>query len=254
MNRLTQLNIQPTSNHPSTPTRRAVLAHSLFNALPSFNLCARGDAHRPALEQSIRRQFQVHYTAEVSHFAPLLLQMEDLTSSDSQHQTQAIVGLRAASAGPLFLESYLDAPIEQELTHRLNVPVARDRLLEIGNLVSLHPGSSALLFLVMTAIAKQAGYQWLVFTATPQVNKIIRRLNADPIILRAADGNRLGLEVDKWGSYYHRTPQVTAIPVCSALEAATAAPWANQMLDRFRPTITRLAARLAAVRPAEAVQ
>ena len=48
----------------------------------------------------------------------------------------AALGYRRAHAGPLFLEAYLDHPVEQLVGARLTRTVAREQIVEIGNLAA----------------------------------------------------------------------------------------------------------------------
>ena len=55
---------------------------------------------------------------------------------------RAVVGLRPAMQGALFLEQYLDAPACQMIAARSGVPVRREQVIEVGNLAALAPGGA----------------------------------------------------------------------------------------------------------------
>jgi hypothetical protein len=93
---------------------------------------------------------------------------------DQVASSAARLGMRpAASAPELFLEQYLDRPVEQEIAARANCPVGRDGIVEICNLAADQRGASRHLFVLLTAVLAAASYRWIVFTATPQVEKLI---------------------------------------------------------------------------------
>ncbi|HUH37578.1 MAG TPA: thermostable hemolysin, partial [Spongiibacteraceae bacterium] len=111
-------------------------------------------AGRAEVERHIAEAFQRAYGAMVTTFCPTLLALR------RAGQLCAAVGLRPALE-PLFLESYLSAPVQQVLGSRVDAPVRRSQLAEIGNLVS-NGGASPLLLLLLTAAAERAGFEWLV--------------------------------------------------------------------------------------------
>ena len=81
-----------------------------------------GSPRRQEAESFIRSVFAHHYGADVSAFAPNLLLLEQ------NDRTIAATGWRAASDESLFLERYLDQPIEQAMAKLAGQPVARERI------------------------------------------------------------------------------------------------------------------------------
>jgi tetratricopeptide (TPR) repeat protein len=71
---------------------------------------------RAALEGFIAARFQRAYGARLTHFLPHLLGLRD-----GAGEWQAAVGYADAAAGPLFLEQYLDAPVEELLEQALAI-------------------------------------------------------------------------------------------------------------------------------------
>jgi hypothetical protein len=217
--------------------RRVALATPL--ACPvGFDFHDAMGARRSGLEIFIAECYQRVYEARISRFMPLFIEME------RQGRTQAVVGLRIGSAGPMFLEQYLACPVEQHIAASVNRPVDRDAVVEIGNLVAGERGSSPELFAVMAAALEQAGLQWMVFTATPQVEKLIQRLNFDPLFLAEADPRKLGDQVNDWGSYYATRPRVMAGHLPTAMDMARRAPEVNAIFVRHQQVIRDLATRL----------
>ncbi len=203
-----------------------------------FSLHSPRSIARDGVETFIRDKYRATYAAELSVFLPLLLSMS------SSEQSIAALGLKPGSCGEFFLEQYLTRPIEQEMAELMAQPVSRNAVVEVGNLVSERAGSSPILFLIMAASLEAAGYRWLAFTGTPQVKKLVERLNCEPIVLNEADPSRLAGGVDQWGRYYDTHPQVMALDLRNALAQASQRPLIAAMLEKHAPACAQLAQSL----------
>lgn len=194
---------------------------------PHFELFSPNSRPRKRLEQYIAEHYAKVYGAKLHSFLPLILAMSD---KDTFH---GAVGLRPGSCGPLFLETYLDQPVEQTVTGSIKRPIDRNSLVEIGNLVTTQKGSSLFLFIFMTHVLSLSGYQWMVFTATPQVHKLIRRLDYEPLILGEASPNRLGYQANLWGTYYASHPKIMLVNIRDADQVLAAHPLASELIKAF---------------------
>lgn len=193
-------------SYPALPPLPAPLAHD-GAALPRrlALLPVRTDAHRSAVEAFIRARFAEHYDARVRHFMPCLYGLE---SDDGR--LYGALGTRAADAGALFLERYLEQPIEQVLLDRCGAAAARRDIVEVGNLAARGAGAARLLILALSGMLAAQGFRWVVFTATPALRNSFQRLGLALRTLGPADPARMGEEAREWGSYYERCPQVMA--------------------------------------------
>lgn len=162
-------------------------------------------ARRHAVEAFIRRRFAEEHGARVTRFMPCLLGLH--AADGSLH---GAVGLRLARTGPLFLERYLDRPVEEALADRGIAGVSRERLVEVGNLAADGQGTARRLIVELAGRLSGEGLDWVVFTATPTLANSFRRLGLAPHRLGAADPSRLGAERADWGRYYDGHPQVMA--------------------------------------------
>jgi hypothetical protein len=169
---------------------------------------------RAEAEAFIAAVFLQRYEAELQAFAPNLLLLE------SGGRIRAAAGWRCAGEGPLFLENYLDGPVEAAIGQVAGHPVPRARIVEVGNLASDQPGGSIDIILAMAARLDGLGYEWVVFTATRTLIGIFRRLGLPPLALASADPDRLGAEAGRWGSYYASQPVVVAGRIRLALDRA----------------------------------
>jgi len=208
----------------------------LLNPVPAFRAHLPGDAGRAEVEQYIAARFREAHGAHIHDFMPVLLTM------GCHGGTTAATGLRAAEGQPLFLEQYLSGPVEQVLGSVAGDSIHRGDIAEIGNLVATQGGSSYLLFLVLTQMLEHAGFEWVVFTATPQVQKVLAYLGLHVHRLCAADPGCLTTSsASEWGSYYASQPQVVAGKVADAMAVLKARALYASVLSLFRGQIIELA-------------
>ncbi|HED40345.1 MAG TPA: thermostable hemolysin [Chromatiales bacterium] len=197
-----------------------------------ITLVSRQESARKEIERFIRTVFRRAYGARVNHFPPHLLCMRQ------DGRVLAALGLRPAEEAPLFLEAYLDKPIENRLAEISARPIDRSRVIEVGSLASSHGGGARALIITLTAYLSGASYEWAVFTATPQVRNSFVKLGIELTPLAQADKSRLKEAQYSWGSYYDQHPMVVACDVRQgfaavhkALESERLFPTASQLWD-----------------------
>lgn len=116
-------------------------------------------------------------------------------------------GLRSASSA-LFLEQYLETPVEELLIQHFSEGISRASVAELGGFAVKH-GTLALPFMSMVAPALQAlGYTYAVATATLPVRRCVSRLGVPFVRLAAAERERLAEDGTEWGNYYSMRPAV----------------------------------------------
>lgn len=223
------------ADHSINPAR-----HLLRLLLPQtgFEIHGQQSASRAQVECYIGTKFADEYGAELYHFLPRLLTMQ------CRGRLSAAVGVNAAGNGSLFIEQYMDQSIEQILSEDLGRAIARDEVVEIGNLVASHRGASQLLFVVLASALYHAGYRWVVFTATRQVARIFAKLHCATIDLGAADPQRLGSAIERWGNYYHAEPHVLAVDLAVAIECGRDNLAQNVVLRLYDKCAKQLSAQL----------
>jgi len=167
---------------------------------------------RQEAEAFIRDIFHRHHAAYVRSFAPNLLLIE------RDDRVIAAAGWRGAEKESLFLESYLDEPVEILMQRLTGQVFSRERLVEVGHLASEKAGGSVHIILALARHLAQSGYEWVVFTATRELVRIFTKLGLPLLALAKADPVRLGEQARDWGSYYESQPVVVAGPIRLALE------------------------------------
>lgn len=124
---------------------------------------------------------------------------------------EAVLGLRPAGEERLFLETYLDRPVEQALASSIQAPVERSLLMEVGHLAVSTPGGGRWLITALTAYLSASRYEWVVFTIGPGLQNAFKRLGISLVDLGEADPSKLAeSQRREWGSYYEQRPRVMA--------------------------------------------
>lgn len=173
---------------------------------PPYRLrAAATGTERARLEAFIQAAYLQAFEARIPHFLPLLL---GLYQSDGA--LVAACGLQFADEAPLYLEQYLDQPVEQRLGAHCRRPVPRAGIVEIGNLATSAPGNGRLMFAAIGQQLHRQGLEWVVFTATRGLLNSFHRLHLNPTMLADAAAERLGPDAECWGSYYRHQPRVMA--------------------------------------------
>lgn len=168
-------------------------------------------AGRDRLERFTAAHYARHYGARLGDFYPHLLSLENSAG------LLACMGFRGAGHGGLFLEQYLDNPIEELVREYLGIAVPRAEIVEVGGLAADWNGAGRRLILAAAGWLYSRGYRVVVFTATPCVANSFRRLRLIPVDLGAADPHRLHRHASDWGCYYDHHPRVFAGPIGAAL-------------------------------------
>lgn len=195
-------------------------------------------AGRAACEAFVHDVFAARYRADVQSFYPDLLEYRE-----GQRQ-RAVVGMRQASAGPLFAERYLGMPAEDAIGERFGTAIPRDELVEVGNLALENPGDARWAIAATIQFLHELGYRWVLFTATRVLVNTFQRLGMRPMPLAAALPDSLGPQAQQWGDYYRTAPRVCAGPIASGFRKLhrTGTP-PQPRLEELLAGMTRLARR-----------
>jgi len=178
-----------------------------------FGVHREGDAMRPQVESTIRRIYADRFLAHVKHFAPVLVSLHD--GEGDETRIAAAAGYRLAT-GPLFLETYLDRPVEDLLAHD-GVRPARERIVEVGHLAAALTGAGRRLIPRLAEEFARLEVEWVVGTLTEELRLLFNRMGIAPIALGIADPSRLGAAAADWGTYYDHRPLVLAGNLAVAL-------------------------------------
>lgn len=159
---------------------------------------------RGEVEAYIARRYARCHGAHIQHFMPWLL------AARRGSGWAAALGLRLAGRDALFLEQYLDRPIEATLAGAGCGPARRGEVVEIGNLAASSRRGGQLLIALLIETLHADGFRWLVFTATRRVRALVLELGFPLRVLASADPRRLGEAGAGWGRYYDAEPLLMA--------------------------------------------
>ncbi len=166
-----------------------------------------GEADRQELERFVSGAFEFTHGAKVTQFMPCLMSLRD-----EHNRLVAVCGLRSAGDGPLFLEQYLDQPIEARLTARMGYAVYRSEIVEVGNFAVAEAGAARGLVNEIVHQLYTTSKQWAVFTVVPLISNAFSKMGIQAEILGEARKECLPLaEQEKWGTYYDQKPKIMAV-------------------------------------------
>lgn len=191
---------------PSAPTAPALPATRL-------NVYGPTDPGRAEVEAFIQGIYAQRFGAVLTQFAPTLVGL-----CDAQQGLLAAAGYRAADAGPLFLERYLSAPVEQLLLDPSGQHPRRQMIVEVGHLAAARSGEGRRLILQMGPHLAAQGFDWVVSTLTTELRHLFLRIGVTPLALGVADPAKLDDTDKNWGSYYEHHPVVLAGNLSQALQ------------------------------------
>lgn len=166
-----------------------------------LSLVTTNSPQRDIVENFIAKRFSESYGAKLQHFLPFLL------ASVNANHVNAALGIQPAASKPLFLEQYLDKPIELLVPKKAGA-IYREEIAEIGNLAASFHAGSPLLFIIVAAILDAADFRYVVFTATSQIRRLLEKLQLATDVIGLADPRRLPDKGQSWGRYYQHQPTI----------------------------------------------
>jgi hypothetical protein len=167
-----------------------------------------GHPDRASLQHFIAETYLRAYGARIQHFAQYLVGLR-------RPGAGWVAGVGYTLAGPdaLFVEQYLDQPIQVEMAARMGAPIRRDQIVEVGNLAAAGAGAARNVIVRMTALLHRLSRSWVVFTSTRALLNSFARLEINPVRIARADPGRLPDGGESWGSYYDSEPCVMAASI-----------------------------------------
>lgn len=178
--------------------RQLRLDPKIVSIVPAYAL------ERENVETFIRDIYANAYGANIQIHYPVLMSVRDGTG-----KILAATGFRPAASEPLFLEQYLEQPVEKVLS------TPRSRIVEIGNLASAGKGASLFLFAALAAYLHHQGYSKAVVTSTDFLEKRFTQMGLSPRRHAPADPSFLLSGTESWGTYYDTNPHVLSGDIAS---------------------------------------
>jgi hypothetical protein len=160
---------------------------------------------RAEAERLIKRVYRECFRAAIGVDFPVLIGVADASGA-----IVAAAGCRLAKVGPLFLERYLDEPIERALARLAGANVERADIAEIGALATTGDGAAIALFAALARHLHQEGAVYAAATATRRLRRAFRAFGFGAREIAAADPARLAEHAKAWGDYCDQEPIVVA--------------------------------------------
>lgn len=195
--------------------------------VPLFELIEHVGADRASAEAFISQRFAESFGSHIEAFMPRLFSVRNRNGDIC-----GAFGLRSAHRN-LFLEQYLDTPIEKTIAAHAGSRVERRTIVEVGHFSGSFPGAVRAMIGLLTERLHRDGYEWVVFTGTMGLRNAFCRMGLSPIDIQAATAERLPVEERAaWGSYYEHAPRVLVGNVQEGYRAMHLPPSPNRIQTR----------------------
>lgn len=177
-----------------------------------------GHELRAEAEQLIEGVYASTFAVRLTSHFPVLIAV-----IDEDNRVVAAAGCRRADDEPLFLEQYLDEPIEHALWRQAGKPVVRSEVMEIGSLAATGVGPAAqMLFAALAAFLYEEGAVYAVATATCRLRSAFRAFGFGADEIAPAKLTKLPNGGADWRGYFKHDPVVVWGHVASGVGGARA--------------------------------
>ena len=183
---------------PASPVRQGCTTVSRN----TFTVVDHDSEARTALEARIRSGFGMHFDACIAGFMPRFAHYRHASGATG------VIGIRRASDEPLFLESYLNMPIESVIADATGTVIPRSRIAEVGQFVVDDRDIVTRFFRDLVPFLVENGYDWVCFTGTDRIRGLLARTGFRGLPVARADATRARNTGDHWGRYYDFDPVV----------------------------------------------
>jgi len=122
----------------------------------------------------------------------------------------ALLGIRCAGRGALFLEQYLDQPVELTLDAINLGGFQRSQIAEVGGLAAQGVRQATRLMEDVRSVLAQSEVEVVVCTANDATQFCLKRIGVNYLVLAEASESCLTNHQTDWGRYYQGSPKVLA--------------------------------------------
>jgi Thermostable hemolysin len=183
-------------------------------------VASRSHPDRRRVEGFIEEIYRRNHGSTITQHYPTLISLHAVSGD-----VIGAIGLRSAGGDPLFLEQYLQAPVEEVICRVTGQSMRRDQIAEVGSLASAGYGASAFLIIAAAAVLESQRFKYAVVTATAALRHILASLGFAHTVLGAARSEALADAGHSWGDYYANRPQMLAGAIAPAFA----------LLDQYLP-------------------
>lgn len=173
-----------------------------------------GAPGRQLIEDFIALAYEQEFGASIEVNYPILIGL-----CDRAGRIRAGVGMRMASREKLFLEQYLDLPVEITLEQNLSHQVERNVIVELGGFASTGMNMSLYLLGAAAAYLATRGNEFGLVTATDKMNRLFKMFHFHTQVICRAQKHALRDQAMNWGTYYSHNPKVIVGSIQQCLAA-----------------------------------
>ena len=180
------------------------LTQKIFISNKALSIEVVGENHlqRKLVEAFITKQYEKYFNVTKYEYMPVIL------ACFFEGNLSATMGFRAAADKKLFLEQYIDEPIEYYMSQWAGQDVQRNHIIEVGSLAILNSSMGQYVIPKLVETLFQQEFEWVSFTATNTLMQFMKSLGIQLHSISKADPNRLKQGDRNWGTYYNTNPQI----------------------------------------------
>jgi len=173
-----------------TPVSRSGLLVSPDRPFGAYELHEAFGAERARTEQFIAERYKRDFDARIEAFMPRLFSLRAAAAGEQDAGIEGALGLRNAQ-GRLFVEQYLDVPIEDAIRAATGQRIERASIVEVGHFAGIRPGTMRAMILLLADRLHREGAAWVAFAGTRALCNAFLRMHLQPIALCPAACDRL---------------------------------------------------------------
>lgn len=136
-----------------------------------------GGCEQNDISALIHENYARVYQASLTRCMPWLLGLYN-----ASNELTGACGVQPASQGKLYLEKYLDTPVETMLSQRLGMPVSRDTIVEIGNFAARDGASVRIMYAGLCLLMTHYHFSWVVFIRRSLYADMTFRVKPKPLV------------------------------------------------------------------------
>ena len=140
---------------------------------------------------------------------------------NAQGQLVGALGLRTSANG-FFSQKYLPQPWLQAMQHSLVRDIKATEVVEVVHLAVTSPAIITPMLEALADHLSDAGFRYLVCTATRCLQRFFRKRGWSITTLAKAEPTALGADAAAWGAYYAQEPAVVIGDIAEARTLAHA--------------------------------
>lgn len=167
-----------------------------------FEVACHDSTIRRTLESRVRSGFGHHFDACIEGFMP------DLATYTHVSGATGVIGFRGAADEPLFLESYLDEPVESVIRYAARHAILRSEVVEVGQFIVDDKTIVLDFFRDLAPFLQSRGYEWVCFTGTNRIRTLLTKVGFSGKPVAAASQDKVSDAAVNWGTYYRFEPRV----------------------------------------------